>query len=106
MSHFKIIRPLAWIGLALASLGFGLFYRYLQYPIPYATQEVVQVVIVVGLGISLMVPLLAIQKAMPVSELGAITGAFSLSRAFGSTIGSSILSSIQLLQGKIDDDII
>lgn len=88
MSRYKIIRPFIYVGLASASLGYGLMFRFLRYPLPYAAQEVLQCITAIGLGISLVGPLIEVQKAVPPCDVGAITGAFAISRAFGGNLGN------------------
>lgn len=66
-----------------------LFYQFFKYPIPYATQEGLQVVTAVGVGLSLSTPILILQAAMPLKEMAAATSAWQLTRALGGSIGVS-----------------
>lgn len=70
----------------------ALFYQFFQYPIPYATQEGLQVVTAVGVGLSLSTPVLILQAAMPLKEMAAATSAWQLTRALGGSIGTLLLS--------------
>jgi hypothetical protein len=86
-SRLRIVRPVAWVGYALAGIGMILF----KYPIPYALQEGLQVVTAVGVGLSLSTPILILQAAMPLKEMAAATSAWQLTRALGGSIGMSLV---------------
>lgn len=90
-SRLRIVRPVAWVGYALAGIGMILFYIFFKYPIPYALQEGLQVVTAVGVGLSLSTPILILQAAMPLKEMAAATSAWQLTRALGGSIGMSRL---------------
>lgn len=66
----------------------ALFYQFFKYPIPFATQEGLQVVTGVGVGLSLSTPILILQAAMPLKEMAAATSAWQLTRALGGSIGT------------------
>jgi hypothetical protein len=90
-SRLRIVRPVAWVGYALAGIGMILFYVFFKYPIPYAVQEGLQVITAVGVGLSLSTPILILQAAMPLKEMAAATSAWQLTRALGGSIGKSPL---------------
>jgi hypothetical protein len=90
-SRLRIVRPVAWVGYALAGIGMILFYVFFKYPIPYALQEGLQVVTAVGVGLSLSTPILILQAAMPLKEMAAATSAWQLTRALGGSIGMSLV---------------
>ncbi len=87
-SHYHIVRPLCWIGFALTSLGYGLFYGLLTSTSSFAIQEGVQVLIGFGTGISLSTPMLIVQAAMPFKDMAAATSAWILCRSLAATIGT------------------
>jgi hypothetical protein len=60
-SKYKIVRPVAWFGYAFGGLGYALFYAFFTYPIPLARQEGLQVITGVGIGASIVVPLIVLQ---------------------------------------------
>jgi hypothetical protein len=90
-SHLKIVRPVAWVGYGLAGLGYSLFYAFFTYPIPLARQEGLQIITGVGIGFSIVVPLIVLQSAMPLKEMAATTGAWSMTRSIGGSVGKSSL---------------
>lgn len=93
-SRLRIVRPVAWVGYALAGIGMILFYIFFRYPIPYALQEGLQVVTAVGVGLSLSTPILILQAAMPLKEMAAATSAWQLTRALGGSIGLAVFTAI------------
>lgn len=68
----------------------ALFYQFYQYPIPYATQEGLQIITAVGVGLSLATPILILQAAMPLKDMAAATSAWQLTRSLGGSIGQSL----------------
>jgi hypothetical protein len=93
-SRLRIVRPVAWVGYALAGIGMILFYIFFRYPIPYALQEGLQIVTAVGVGLSLSTPILILQAAMPLKEMAAATSAWQLTRALGGSIGLAVFTAI------------
>lgn len=93
-SRLRIIRPVVWIGYALAAIGFGLFYKYYTADVSYATQEGLLVIASTGIGLSLQSPLLILQAAMPLKEMAATTSAFSLTRSMGGSIGLAVFTAV------------
>lgn len=75
----------------MAAIGFGLFYKYYTAHVSYATQEGLLVIASIGIGLSLQSPMLILQAAMPLKDMAATTGAFSLTRSMGGSIGMSIV---------------
>lgn len=69
----------------------ALFYHFFRYPIPYATQEGLQMITAVGVGLSLSTPILILQAAMPLKDMAAATSAWQLTRSLGGSIGQSPL---------------
>jgi len=82
------------VGYALASLGFGLLYGLYRYPFSVALQEGLLVISGVGVGLSLSVPMLILQAAMPLKEMAATTSAWALTRNLGGSIGLAIMTAI------------
>ena len=91
-SRLRIIRPVVWCGYALAALSFGLFYGLFRYPFGLALQEGLLVLAGLGVGLSLITPMLILQAAMPLKEMAAATSAWSLTRAVGGSMGMSNLT--------------
>ncbi|KAL7425027.1 hypothetical protein Q5752_000715 [Cryptotrichosporon argae] len=92
--RLKVVRPVVWAGYALGAVGFGLFYRFYSATTPRAVELGVQVVLGVGAGASLQVPLLVLQAAMPLKEMAAITSAWTLTRSLGGSIGIAIFTAV------------
>jgi hypothetical protein len=86
--RWHIVRPLIWAGFFLTSLAFGLLYGLLTSTSSYATQEVVQVILGCGMGLSLSTPMLVIQAAMPLKDMAAATSAWVLCRSLAATVGA------------------
>ena len=93
-SRLRIIRPVVWTGYGVAALGFGLFYHFFSYPIPFATQEGLFVVAALGTGLSLQVPMLVLQAAMPLKDMAATTAAWTLTRSIGGTVGLAVFTAV------------
>lgn len=72
----------------MGGIGYTLFYVFYKYPIPFGIQEGLQVITGLGIGFSIVVPLLVLQGAMPLKEMAATTGAWSLTRSIGGSIGA------------------
>ncbi|ORY34911.1 major facilitator superfamily domain-containing protein [Naematelia encephala] len=93
-SRFRIVRPVAWVGYSLASIGFGLFYGFFTYDNPYPRQEGLLVIAGIGIGACLQVPMLVLQAAMPLKDMAAVTSAWTLTRSLGGSIGLAIFTAI------------
>lgn len=87
ISKYRLVRSTAWVGYALTAIGFGLFYRFMRYDDSYAVLEGLQVIPSIGIGLSILSPLIAMQAAMPLNEAATVTSAFLLGRPLGATIG-------------------
>ena len=94
---------MAWTGFALGGLGYALFYACFTYPIPLAKQEGLQIVTGVGIGLSIVVPLIILQNAMPLKDMAAVTGSWSMSRNIGGAIGMSALIRALLIHSARTD---
>jgi hypothetical protein len=100
-SRLRIIRPVAWFGYFLGGLGFLLFFTCFKYPFSLGLQEGLTVIAGIGIGLSLQVPMLILQAAMPFKEMAAATASWTLTRSLGGSIGESIsISSRQELMGR------
>lgn len=86
-TRFRILRPLVWLGYAISGLAFGLMYRYFRYPFSDAMQEGLTSMAAVGVGLSLAVPMLIMQAAMPLKKMASTTAAWQLVRAMGGSVG-------------------
>jgi hypothetical protein len=88
------VRPVAWFGYGLGAIGFGLFYHFYRYPFSLALQEGLLVVAAIGIGLSLSVPVICIQAAMPLKETGVATTAWSLTRSLGGSVGLALFTAV------------
>ncbi|WWC65962.1 uncharacterized protein I303_108584 [Kwoniella dejecticola CBS 10117] len=93
-SRLRIVRPVAWAGYALAVVAWGLFYGLFKSTVKLGTLEGVLVIGGIGTGLSLQVPMLIIQAAMPLKEMAAATSAWSLTRNMGGSIGLAVYTAI------------
>ncbi|WWC73552.1 uncharacterized protein I206_107524 [Kwoniella pini CBS 10737] len=93
-SRLRIVRPVVWAGYALAALAWGLFYGLFKSTVKLGTLEGVLVIGGIGTGLSLQVPMLIIQAAMPLKEMAAATSAWSLTRNMGGSIGLAVYTAI------------
>ncbi|CAD6564136.1 MAG: hypothetical protein TREMPRED_003874 [Tremellales sp. Tagirdzhanova-0007] len=93
-SRLRIIRPVAWVGYALSGLGFSLFYACYTYPFSLALQEGLLVIAGFGIGLSLQVPMLILQAAMPLKEMAATTSAWTLTRSLGGSVGLAVFTAV------------
>lgn len=78
----------------MAALGFGLLYGLYRWPFSIATQEGILVLGGLGIGLSLAVPLLILQAAMPLKEMAATTSAWTLTRNLGGSIGLAVFTAV------------
>lgn len=79
VSAVKRYRPFLWIGLAFLTLGTGLIIM-LEEDTPVYKQELPLLVAGIGLGLLLQPPLIGLQAAMPLKEMAASTGVYTLLR--------------------------
>jgi len=93
-SRLRIVRPVVWVGYAIACLGYGLTIKFVHYGTSIAAQEIALVVTAFGLGLALAVPLLCIQAAMPLKEMAASTTAWLLTRSLGGTLGIAVFQAV------------
>ncbi|WWC95488.1 hypothetical protein V866_002352 [Kwoniella sp. B9012] len=93
-SRLRIIRPVAWVGYALASLAWFLYYGLFTSTVKLATLEGILVIGGIGVGLCLQVPMLIIQAAMPLKEMAASTASWSLTRNAGGSIGLAVFTAI------------
>lgn len=93
-TRYKIIRPMVWIGYAIATLGYGLCIKYLTWDSSVGSQVGVLIITGLGVGLSLAVPLLCVQAAMPLKEMAASTSAWLLTRSLGGTLGIAIFQAV------------
>nr|ODN93914.1 hypothetical protein L203_00082 [Cryptococcus depauperatus CBS 7841] len=93
-TQFHIVRPVIWVGFAIAALGYGLWYACLTSTVSYATQEGLQVITAAGTGLAISTPMLVIQAAMPGKEMAAATSAWVLMRSMGACVGVAVFTAI------------
>nr|ODN99818.1 hypothetical protein L204_02258 [Cryptococcus depauperatus CBS 7855] len=93
-TQFHIVRPVIWVGFAIAALGYGLWYACLTSTVSYATQEGLQVITAAGTGLAISTPMLVIQAAMPGKDMAAATSAWVLMRSMGACIGVAVFTAI------------
>jgi hypothetical protein len=82
------MRPLVWFGFSVSALGFGLMCRFFRYPFSVALEVGLTSMTAIGIGLSLAVPMLIMQAAMPLKEMASTTAAWQLSRAMGGSVGT------------------
>lgn len=99
-TRLRIVRPIVWVGYAIAALGYGLCIPFLAYGQSRVVQIVVTAVLAFGVGLSLAMPLLIVQAAMPFREMGSATTGWLLTRALGSTLGVAIFQAV--LSSQLD----
>jgi EmrB/QacA subfamily drug resistance transporter len=87
------------LGTALMSVGVGLMSTMGARPAP-AQVSAYLVVVGLGLGLVLQVPVLAIQNAVPVRYLGAATSASLLFRSIGGALGVAVFGA--LLNARVE----
>jgi EmrB/QacA subfamily drug resistance transporter len=86
-------RPFPIIGTLITAFGVWLF-SHLSLNTSHLTLSIWMVVIGIGIGSFLQVMTLAVQNAMPRSELGVATGAATFFRSMGSSLGGAIFGAI------------
>ncbi|KAJ9112554.1 hypothetical protein QFC19_000571 [Naganishia cerealis] len=93
-SRLRIVRPVLWVGYAIAILGYGLAIKYVAYGQSIGSQMVILIIAGLGVGLSLAVPLIMIQAAMPLKEMAASTSSWLLTRSLGGTLGIAVFQSV------------
>ncbi|WWD17562.1 hypothetical protein CI109_102003 [Kwoniella shandongensis] len=93
-AKFHIVRPIIWVGFAMAAIGYGLWYACYTSTVSYATQEGLQVFSAFGIGLSISTPMLVIQASMPGKDMAAATAAWVLVRSMGASIGVAVFTAI------------
>lgn len=83
------MRPIIWVGFAIESFAFGLWYAFFTPTVSIATQTVLLALCSFGIGLVITTPMLVIQAAMPMEDMAAATSAWVLVRSFGATIGKN-----------------
>lgn len=99
-SRLRITRPLIWAGYSLASLGFGLGIKYFIYGQPVASMMGISVLIGIGVGLSLTIPLIIVQSVMPFAEMGSATTGWLVTRALGTTLSIAVFEAVLSSQLK------
>jgi hypothetical protein len=89
VSKTKEYRPIMWIAYAIFTLGYGLMIT-LDSHSNTAKKELYPLVASLGIGCLFQTPLIGLQAAMPLKDMATSTGAFTLIRTLGGTIGISI----------------
>ncbi|WP_433801584.1 DHA2 family efflux MFS transporter permease subunit [Actinomycetospora sp. CA-084318] len=91
------------IGLGLMTLGMFLFHFLLHADTPYWQVAVLMVVFGLGLGNCMQTLVLAVQNAVPASDMGVATASATFFRQMGGTVGVSVFLSIlfSTLSGNI-----
>ena len=82
------------IGLGLMTVGMLLFHFLLHSDTPYWQTAVVMVVFGLGLGNCMQTLVLAVQNAVPASDMGVATASATFFRQMGGTVGVSVFLSI------------
>ncbi|MCD2190810.1 DHA2 family efflux MFS transporter permease subunit [Actinomycetospora soli] len=82
------------IGLGLMTLGMFLFHFLLHADTPYWQVAVLMVVFGLGLGNCMQTLVLAVQNAVPASDMGVATASATFFRQMGGTLGVSVFLSI------------
>ncbi|MDL5157693.1 MFS transporter [Actinomycetospora termitidis] len=82
------------IGLGLMTLGMLLFHFLLHADTPYWQVAVLMVVFGLGLGNCMQTLVLAVQNAVPASDMGVATASATFFRQMGGTLGVSVFLSI------------
>ena len=80
----------------MTCLGYGLFFGLLKGNESYATQEGIQLLPGIGIGLAINTPMIIIQAAMPAKEMAASMSAWMLVRSIAAAVGESRLSISQI----------
>jgi hypothetical protein len=99
--RFGYIRPLIWTGMALATLGFGLFIS-IDTSTPLANIIIIETVAALGVGMTFQAPLIAYQSVVDSADVAVATALFgfvrSLSTSISVVIGSVIFQNRMAMQ--------
>jgi EmrB/QacA subfamily drug resistance transporter len=82
------------IGLGLMTVGMLLFHFRLHSDTPYWQTAVIMIVFGLGLGNCMQTLVLAVQNAVPASDMGVATASATFFRQMGGTVGVSVFLSI------------
>ncbi len=82
------------IGLGLMTIGMALFHFLLHADTPYWEVAVLMAVFGLGLGNCMQTLVLAVQNAVPASDMGVATASATFFRQMGGTVGVSVFLSI------------
>ena len=93
-TRWKTARPVVWIGLALTSIGYGVFYVVLTPSYSQGAQEAIQVLPGIGQGLAIQSPMMVIQAAMPQKDMAASMSAWILLRSIAAAVGELTLSTL------------
>ncbi|ORX37282.1 major facilitator superfamily domain-containing protein [Kockovaella imperatae] len=93
-TRWKQPRPVVWIGLALTSIGYGVFYRVLRPEFSLAAQEAVQLLPGIGQGLAIQSPMMVIQAAMPQKDMAASMSAWILLRSIAAGVGLAVFTAL------------
>ncbi|GLB34845.1 putative membrane transporter [Lyophyllum shimeji] len=82
-------RPTMWISYAVFAIGMGLMYM-LNGTSSMAEKVIFPLIPALGLGALFVVPLIALQAAMPLKDMATSTSTFGFIRTLGGTVGIAI----------------
>ncbi|KAI9574224.1 MFS general substrate transporter [Boletus coccyginus] len=92
-------RVVIWVSYVTLTLGLGLMIM-LDYKSSLATQEIYPLIVSLGIGCLLQVPLVALQAAMPLKDMATASSAFiTVGAAVGISLGEAVIAGI--LPGKL-----
>ena len=89
LTRIRAYRPVLWFGFSVMLLGYGLMCK-LDETSSRAEQEIYPGIAGLGLGCLFQTPLVALQSAMPLSEMGVTTATMALVRSLSGTIGITL----------------
>ncbi|KDN40105.1 MFS general substrate transporter [Tilletiaria anomala UBC 951] len=93
ISKLHAYRPVLWFGYSVMLIGYALMCT-LDERSSVAIQEVYPGLAGLGLGCLFQTPLIGLQSAMPLSEVGTTTAAMALIRSMGGTIGITLSGTV------------
>ncbi|KAI9574223.1 MFS general substrate transporter [Boletus coccyginus] len=102
MSKTGRYRLIIWVAYVTLTLGLGLMIM-LDYKSSLATQEIYPLIVSLGIGCLLQVPLVALQAAMPLKDMATASSAFMFLRTVGGAVGISLGEAViaGILPGKL-----
>ncbi|KAJ9613474.1 hypothetical protein H2200_003416 [Cladophialophora chaetospira] len=83
--QFGWVRPLAWVGMALMTLGFGLF-AIIGTSTTLALTVFIEIVAALGVGATFQAPLIAYQSAVGSADIAMATALFGFVRSLSTSI--------------------